>query len=104
METMIIPRGYNFLILAVGLNNIPHEPAASMQLYLTLRSLSNWGKIRQVNETIGQYNAQTTGSRLLIDEPSLAFHRDNLHLHGKSKAIVAEKLSCIFDSFIATLT
>ena len=121
MENIRIPRGYNFLILAVSLNNIPHEPAASIinKLKILLASLmsyhivatipysprysSKWGKIRQVNEFIGQYNAQTTGSRLLIDEPSLAFHRDNLQLHGKSKAIVAEKLSCIFDSFIATL-
>ena len=113
--------GCNFIILAVGLNNIPHEPAAniikklktilatmmSYHIVATIpyspRYVSYWGKIRQVNEFIGQYNAQTTGSCLLLDEPSLTFHRDGLHLHGKSKAKVAVKLSCIFDSFIATL-
>ena len=121
ISTASIDPGCNFIILAVGLNNIPHEPAANIieklkTLLATMTSyhivatipyspryVRHFGKIRQVNEFIGKYNEQTTGSRLLLDEPSLAFHRDNLHLHGKSKAIVAEKLSCIFDSFIATL-
>ena len=110
------------MVFAVGLNNIPREPAANIKeglqclanetpspyilfasIPLAPRYFSKHGKIREVNEWIYNFNKGTTGCCLLLDDPSLTFLRDRLHLDGKSKAEVAIKLSSIFDSFLATL-
>ena len=115
--------GIHYLIIACGINNIPHEPAANIlkkmdqlgqqignvphvfaSIPYSPRYSQHFSKIQTVNQWVSEYNLLHSQTCLLLDEPSLTFLSDRLHLDRKSKVEVAGKLSCILDSFFATST